>query len=730
MKRTAKVVINRPAKQLNKIFSYDVPGSFGEIPVGTRVTVPLGGSREEGIIVGYEEDIEAHPYKVRSVLSVLDSEPWFTDEMLSTAKRMATYYLCSISETVGLFTIDKQGFKSKGSYERPKEMWLIAGDGLHPALVTKNKRKQRELIELLAEIGEASFTELKRLGFSLPVIRQVAALDGVRSEERYALTKTKYKSVETVAEIPMTTAQMRCYEAIRCAAEAGRADTFLLHGVTGSGKTQVYMRAVRDCIEKNRIAVVLVPEIILTDQIVRRFVEVFGDEVVVFHSKLTKSERYNNWERLRRKDSRIIIGARSAVFAPTDDIGLIVMDEEHDTSYKQEEGVKYHARNVARMRAEAHGCPLVLGSATPSVESYYRAKSGVYALLEMPERIQEKPLPKITVVDMKEELFFGNRSVFSDALRTLIADTLANKRQVILLLNRRGYSTFVLCRECGKTVMCPHCDISMVYHKENAALRCHYCEHTEAVPTLCPSCGSSKIKFFGTGTQKAEEALKTEFPTARIARLDQDVAAKKGEGEVILADFAAGRYDILMGTQMVSKGHDFENVTGVGVLTADSVLNIPRYSAAERAFALLTQTAGRAGRGTEEGKVVIQTYNPSHYAIIKSKTHDVEGFYEEEISHRQPLRYPPFGQIIQIKVSHRNEAKAMETAERLVEELEAVATADTEVIGPYDDGARRVRETYRQSILLRADDLTDIKAYMISAGVYARDGIVCDVDPI
>lgn len=725
--RVAEVIINRPAKKMNSPFSYAVPEHLGTIEPGTRVAVPLGRTREEGILVGYRELEEVPTYQLKPIQAVLDKKPWFTPEMLATAKRLSEYYLCSLSEALSLFTIDKKQLKS---YERPKEQWLSAEPWFNPEHIPPKRKRQRELGFYLQELGTASVHSLQKDGFALPVIKQVMTYEGITVEERYSKTKTKFDACQ-VKDLPLTEEQTICYEPIREAVNNNVAQTFLLHGVTGSGKTQVYMKVAKDCLAKDRITIVLVPEIMLTNQIVMRFVEAFGDEVVVFHSKLTISERYNNWERLRRKDSHIIIGARSAVFAPTDDIGLIIVDEEHDTSYKQEDMVRYHARKVAQWRSHANHCPLILGSATPSIESYYLAKQGQYTLLELKHRIFHQPLPKVQIIDMKEEMIYGNYSVFSGAMIHLIRQTLANKEQMIMLLNRRGFSTFVMCRDCGEPVKCPHCDIAMVYHREGEALRCHYCEHHEPVPKVCPKCGSLKIKFFGSGTQKVEEELQRNFPKARIARLDQDMTAKKGNGEQILNDFGAGRYDILLGTQMVAKGHDFKGVTAVGVLTADSVLNIPLYSASERTFDLLTQVAGRAGRSTGKGQVVIQTYNPLHYAIIKSKAHDYVGFYEEEIKARELLRYPPLGSMMHFRIQHKDEAKAMAIAERIVEALEPYAVpGELDVMGPYQEGIKKVRDLYRVAIMVRGDNLEAIKQFIYTSWIFTQEGLQIDVDPV
>ena len=722
-----EIIINRPAKQLNKPLTYEIPESFGNVPVGTRVAVPLGASREEGILVGYSE-MKEMPFVVKPILSVLDPSPWFSSEMLATARKLSEYYLCTFAEALSLFTVDKSKLKS---YDRPKIEWLVPSSSFHIGLFEPRKQKQRLLAQYLIDHGPTSVTALRSLGFSAPVIKQVKECSHINLELRYEMTKTRYEDKEYTEPIPLSEAQEQVYAPIHQCIQDARSETFLLHGVTGSGKTQIYLKAVQETIQQDKIAIVLVPEIALTTQIVKRFVERFGQEVVVFHSQLTKSERYNNWERLRRKDSHIIIGARSAVFAPTEDIGLIVVDEEHDPSYKQQDMTRYDARMVARWRSEANHCPLLFGSATPSVQAYYKAQQQEYTLLSLPHRIFHQPMPKVQVIDMKEEMFYGNYSVFSASLTQLIQETLDKREQMILLLNRRGHSTFVMCRECGKTIQCPHCDISMVYHQAQQDLQCHYCDHHETVPHICPHCGSQKIKFFGTGTQKVEEELQKHFPQARIARLDQDTTSTKGASERILGDFGKGAYDILLGTQMVAKGHDFLNVTAVGVITADSVLHIPVYTAAERTFNLLTQAAGRAGRGKKSGHVVIQTYNPDHYAIIHSTNHDYESFYKEEIIGREALQYPPIGEMIQITLLDTTLSKVKERATELANTLRKASHGQgIDILGPYENGATKIRDMYRLCIMIRGINLQQIKSYMYHSDIFTMPHMYIDVDPV
>ena len=722
-----EIIINRPAKQLNKPLTYEIPESFGNVPVGTRVAVPLGASREEGILVGYSE-MKEMPFVVKPILSVLDPTPWFSSEMLATARKLSEYYLCTFAEALSLFTVDKSKLKS---YDRPKIEWLVPSSSFHIGLFEPRKQKQRLLAQYLINHGPTSVTTLRSLGFSAPVIKQVKECSHIDVELRYEMTKTRYEDKEYTEPIHLSEAQEQVYVPIHQCIQDARSETFLLHGVTGSGKTQIYLKAVQETIQQDKIAIVLVPEIALTTQIVKRFVERFGQEVVVFHSQLTKSERYNNWERLRRKDSHIIIGARSAVFAPTEDVGLIVVDEEHDPSYKQQDMTRYDARMVARWRSEANHCPLLFGSATPSIQTYYKAQEQEYTLLSLPHRIFHQPMPKVQVIDMKEEMFYGNYSVFSASLTQLIQETLEKREQMILLLNRRGHSTFVMCRECGKTIQCPHCDISMVYHQAHQDLQCHYCDHHETVPHICPHCGSQKIKFFGTGTQKVEEELQKRFPQARIARLDQDTTSTKGASERILGDFGKGAYDILLGTQMVAKGHDFINVTAVGVITADSVLHIPVYTAAERTFNLLTQAAGRAGRGKKSGHVVIQTYNPDHYAIIHSTNHDYESFYKEEMIGREALQYPPIGEMIQITLLDTTLSKVKERATELANTLRKAGHGQRiDILGPYENGATKIRDMYRLCIMIRGINLQQIKSYMYHSDIFTMPHMYIDVDPV
>ncbi|OMG45092.1 primosomal protein N', partial [Paenibacillus macerans] len=389
--------------------------------------------------------------------------------------------------------------------------------------------------------------------------------------------------------------------------------TFLLHGVTGSGKTEVYLQTIEEVLNKGKEAMMLVPEIALTPQMVLRFKRRFGDDVAVLHSGLSKGERYDEWQKIRDGRARVSVGARSSIFAPFKNLGIIIIDEEHESTYKQEDYPRYHARDIAQWRSQFHHCPVVLGSATPSLESYARAEKNVYELLSLPHRVNQQALPHIDIIDMREELSEGNRSMFSIALRQAIQERLDKKEQIVLFLNRRGYASFMLCRDCGYVPHCPHCDISLTYHKTTDQLKCHYCGYQENPPSQCPNCEGDHIRQVGTGTQRVEELLQQEFPHARIIRMDVDTTSRKGAHEKLLNDFEAGKGDILLGTQMIAKGLDYPNITLVGVLNADTMLNLPDFRASERTYQLLTQVSGRAGRHEKEGQVIIQTYNPDHY---------------------------------------------------------------------------------------------------------------------
>lgn len=507
-------------------------------------------------------------------------------------------------------------------------------------------------------------------------------------------------------EIPELTAQQhQVLEPVEASLDARKHERFLLHGVTGSGKTEVYMRAAQKCISLGRSVIMLVPEISLTTQVIHRFMGRFGAErIAVLHSRLSAGERYDEWMRIKRGQVDIVIGARSAVFAPLDDIGLIVIDEEHESTYKSDMTPKYDTVEVALKRLQEHRGVLISGSATPSVATYYRSDMGIYRRLELTERYNRVSLPDVDVVDMREELRSGNRSVISRALYDGIDDALKNKQQVILFLNRRGYSTFISCRECGKVLECPDCGISLTYHKEKGRAVCHYCGYQVKLPEKCPDCGSKYIRHFGTGTEKVEEAIRELFPSAAVERLDLDSVRKKGSIDSMLKRFGKGKTDILIGTQLVAKGLDFKNVGLVGIVSADVTLHIPDYRSPERTFQLITQAAGRAGRGDIVGKVVIQSYTPDNYAVQMAAKQDYIGFYTEELELRKFMGYPPYSDLFQVVFAGKEETAVSKAAEKWYEALmEMLSEEDrTQVFKPQPAPMNKIKETYRHCMLIKS----------------------------
>lgn len=480
--------------------------------------------------------------------------------------------------------------------------------------------------------------------------------------------------------------------------------SYLLHGVTGSGKTEVYLEAIEHTLAKGREAIFLVPEISLTPQMVERFKSRFGADVAVLHSALSQGERYDEWRKIIRKQVKVVVGARSAIFAPFENVGLIVIDEEHESSYKQEETPRYHAREVALWRARENNAVLLMGSATPALETYALATRGRYTLLEMPDRVGNRPMPRVHVVDMRDELHAENRSMFSRKLHELIADRLAKQEQMVMFLNRRGFSTFVMCRSCGYTLCCIHCDISLTYHKTNHTARCHYCGYTIPQPARCPECQSEHIRFFGTGTQKVEAELAKLFPGIRVIRMDVDTTSRKGAHEELLNRFRQGQGDVLLGTQMIAKGLDFPRVTLVGVIAADTSLHLPDFRAAEKTFQLLTQVAGRAGRHELEGDVVIQTYTPEHYSIVHATRHDYPAFYRDEMIQRRRTGYPPYFRLVLITFSHEEVPVVVRGAHVVGDYLRQRIAQTTILLGPVASPIARVKDRFRFQIMLKYRD--------------------------
>ncbi|WP_210363771.1 primosomal protein N' [Bacillus sp. REN3] len=499
----------------------------------------------------------------------------------------------------------------------------------------------------------------------------------------------------------LTDEQEKAISPILSSIEEGRHEVFLLYGVTGSGKTEVYLQSIQEVLDKGKEAIVLVPEISLTPQMVTRFKERFGENVAVMHSGLSAGEKYDEWRKIQRQEVKVVVGARSAIFAPFENLGIIIIDEEHETSYKQEENPRYHARDVAIQRAKTYNCPVVLGSATPSLESFARAKKGRYTLLSLPRRMNNQPLPTVEIVDMREELRSGNRSMFSVKLFEKLKDRLERKEQTVLFLNKRGHSSFVMCRDCGYVMNCPHCDITLTYHRYTEKMKCHYCGFEDQVPVICPECNSEHIRYFGTGTQKVEEELNRLLPEAKVIRMDVDTTGRKGSHEKLLSAFQEGQADILLGTQMIAKGLDFPNITLVGVLSADTMLHLPDFRASEKTFQLLTQVSGRAGRHKLAGEVVIQTYTPEHYSVELAGTQDYERFYQQEMLVRKVRQYPPFYYLSLVTVSHEELMKVVAVTEKTAKYLSSKLSKQSVVLGPVASPIPRINDRYRYQCLIK-----------------------------
>ena len=602
----------------------------------------------------------------------------------------------------------------------------------------KKAPKQAKILELLCANERVAVSDLVALASA--GYAAVTALEKKGIIEVYDLavrrSPTSGNDIESGRFLELTPQQQRAYDTISASMERGAADTFLLHGVTGSGKTEVYMHLIARAVSDGKTAIVLVPEISLTPLMTKRFVSRFGERVAILHSALSLGERYDEWKRIKNREVDVVVGARSAIFAPLDNIGAIILDEEHESTYKSEMAPRYHARDVAMFRAKQHGAATVLASATPSVESYYRAKAGQYQLLEMDARAGAQKLPKVYVVDMRKELENGNRSMFSDMLSHELLYNMEHGEQSILFLNRRGFSTFVSCRSCGFVAKCPHCNISLTYHRYTNRLTCHYCGYTHDNYKICPECGSPYIKYFGAGTQKLEEELQHKFEGAKTVRMDFDTTSTKRAHEKLLDQFENGKADVLIGTQMVSKGLDFHNVTLVGVVAADSSLYVDDYRSAERTFDLITQVCGRAGRGKLEGRAIVQTYTPEHSAIRHAQKHDYKGFYQEEIRLRRAMWYPPFCELVSILVTGANEALAAKRAKEIADfirgRISETKYGKTLLLGPAAAGVSKIKDKYRFRIVIKcacADALNGILAEAVKEKDNRQISVSVDKNP-
>lgn len=601
--------------------------------------------------------------------------------------------------------------------------------------------QQRRVISFLgSKGGEMALSDLiEQAGVGASVVRTLEKRGAVRVFAR----EVRRDPLAHVAQAPqrsvaLTAEQQRALDQIVAQIDARAYSTFLLHGVTGSGKTEIYIRAMREALRRGRSAVMLIPEISLTPMFSRRLRAHFGDAVAILHSSLSEGERIDGWRRIRQGEARVVIGTRSAVFAPLQNLGLILVDEEHETSYKQEETPRYNGRDTAIVRASKAGAVVVLGSATPSLESFHNAHVGKYSYIRLQSRFGERPLAEVQVIDMREVFRrHGKQQSLSDELKAAIEETHSRGEQTMILLNRRGFSSFLLCRSCGTAIRCPNCDLTLTYHRSDSSLQCHYCNYIRPVPNACPACDGVYIHYVGEGTEQIEARLRGLFPNMNIARLDRDTTRRRGSYEHMIMEFASGNIDLLVGTQMIAKGHDFPNVTLVGVVSVDLGLSLPDFRSAERTFQLLTQVAGRAGRGDRPGTVLIQTYHPDHYALAAARAQDYNAFYEREIAFRRAMHYPPFTALINLLICDKDRERAAATGSALAKELrQASRDSALRVLGPAPAPLPRLRREYRFQVLIKAKnrksarEALDYAMDRLEANRIAAWSITVEVDPI
>ena len=764
MSQYAQVIVDVPTMQTDQPYTYLVPDEWqAVIECGMRVEVPFGeGNRHiQGFVTALPTELAESTLSLKSLIRVIDLAPVVNQELLQLAdymKDVTFSFKINCLQTM-LPAAMKAAYQKKFvllDEDHPvKETYFSQSNEIDwdvieaaGALTLFKRLREQSIVELRYLVKEKVNKKMIRYVKSLVTtdnyfvfkeqlrpnaLRQHQLLEQLKTTPRETVTfyrekellsthlktaeKNGWLSFEEVEsyrdpfanhDFPKTlpwqlnTEQQQAVSRILAAEAQGEATTFLLEGITGSGKTEVYLQSIAEILNKGKTAMMLVPEIALTPQMVQRFKSRFGKAVAVLHSGLSQGEKYDEWRKIERGEAQVVVGARSAVFAPLQKIGLIIIDEEHEATYKQEDTPRYHARDLAIWRSQYHHCPVILGSATPSLESRARAQKKRYELLYLTQRAHENAqLPSVTIVDLKEEYAQKNTSTFSRLLQEKISNRLQQKEQIVLLLNRRGYSSFMMCRDCGYVLPCPNCDISLTLHMDVKKMRCHYCGHQENIPKKCPDCQGEKIRYYGTGTQKVEEELQERFPSARILRMDVDTTRKKGAHEKILKAFEEQEADILLGTQMIAKGLDYPNITLVGVLNADTALNLPDFRSSERTFQLLTQVSGRAGRGAKPGEVIVQTFNPEHHSIVLAQAQDYEAFYQQEMILRHQSGYPPFYFTVKITISHPAEQVVAKKSYQIAEQLKNSLSPESRILGPTPSGIARIKNRYYYQIILK-----------------------------
>jgi len=796
------VVVNKIARNVDKLYSYAVPESM-EVQVGLRVIVPFGArsALTEGYIVA--TDVDAGNMRLKQIDSIVDEHPAFSEKMWQLAEWMHEKYLCTYIDALRLMmptgveirfetwaelcdigedeleamlkrsenrqeivrimrenggsieltrlmsmfeanvrqaitAMEKQGILRLTQRDRSTikdktvRFAALAVDGEQAKLIIddikKSAPKQAEILEILMYNERVAVADVLHLAQTTHNALAALCKKGLVELEDMEVMRNPMagKEIEPSAPKPPTDEQKAALDklipALSDVEESGKINkTFLVHGVTGSGKTEVFMQLIAHAIKQGKSAIVLVPEISLTAQMVRRFASRFGERIAILHSGLSLGERFDEWKRIRGGEVDVVVGARSAVFAPLGNIGVIILDEEHENTYKSDMSPRYHAREVALFRAKQYNALCLLASATPDIDSYYAAQSGKYELIKLTGRYNGNEMPRLHIVDMRAELAAGNRSMFSKELHDALAENMQNGQQSILFLNRRGFSTFVSCRECGYVAKCPHCNISLTYHRHTNNLTCHYCGYNIGNYVNCPECNSKYIKYFGAGTQRLEEDLKAQFPGIGVVRMDLDTTGTKNAHEHLLDRFENDKVDVLIGTQMVSKGLDMHNVTLVGVVAADSSLYVDDYRSSERTFHLITQVAGRAGRGDLAGRAVVQTYSPENSAVVFASQHDYEGFYAEEIELRRAMWYPPFCDIISILVSGKNEnmviRRIREISRQLHFGMDGGECGRIHILGPVASGISKIKDKYRWRLVIKcenSDSLNEILGEVIA----------------
>ncbi|MCC2255744.1 primosomal protein N' [Ruminococcus sp. CLA-AA-H200] len=712
----ADVIIDIRQEKLDKIFQYRIPEELeAKLQPGMEVIVPFGkGNREiKGYVTGICETCDYDLSKVKNITAISESGVEIEAKLIALAAWMRENYGGTMIQALKTVLPIKQ--KENARVKKRLRLLLDKETGtrqLHYYLEKNQKARARLMAALLDDPLLEYELVTKKLNITMQVIRALEE-QGVLAVESEQVFRNPVKGEKQEEQrIVYTAEQQAAVDRFQSDYMNGIRQTYLIHGVTGSGKTEVYMEMIRTIVEQGKQAIVLIPEIALTYQTVMRFYRKFGDRVSIMNSRLSAGERYDQMMRARAGKVDVMIGPRSALFTPFPALGLIVIDEEHEPTYKSEQTPRYHARETAIKRAQMEGASVVLGSATPSMEAMYRAEKGEYVLFEMKNRSRMQQMAQVYTVDMREELRNGNRSILSGTLTELMEDRLEKHEQIILFLNRRGYSGFISCRECGYVVRCPHCSVSLSVHRDGM-MRCHYCGYEQPKVTVCPECGSRFIGEFRAGTQQIEDIVKARFPGARVLRMDMDTTRKKDAHEKILAAFANEEADILVGTQMIVKGHDFPNVTLVGILAADMSLYTDDYRSGERTFQLLTQAAGRAGRGSRPGAAVIQTYSPDHYAVRAAAAQDYAAFYGEEIRYRELMGYPPAEELLAVLASCEDEELLEKGCHYLKEYILRVkGNAPAEVIGPASPGIDRIKDVYRRVIYIKSAEykmLTGIK---------------------